>query len=219
MEIKEIYAWRRDELGKEKVKKMRKKGLIPAVLYGAGKTGIPLSVSLREFTKLLHAHGGGNLLLNIRFVDNDNENVRTALIREIQYNPVRDAAIHLDFQEVSMDKEITIRVPVVLTGEAVGVKEQGGIIEMILREIEITCLPSQIPDKVVVDVSALRIGDSILVKDLSLSSELVIKEDPEQAIVTMSSPKAEEEVAPPKEAEVKEPEVLTQKKAETKEEA
>ena len=213
MEVQELTITRREGTGKEVAKRLRREGLVPAVLYGVGT---PQALTLRtlDVLKVIHGRGGSTTLLNLKF-DDGGGGTRTAIIRDMQFDPVTEKVIHVDLQEVSMDRAITVGVPVFPQGEAEGVKEQAGILEMILREVQVSCLPGQIPERITVDVSALKIGDVITVSMLAPLEGVRILNDPGQAVVTVSPPMAEEVVAPAAaapEAQPAEPEVLTERK-------
>jgi len=215
MDIREITVITRDAVGKEAAKRLRREGRLPAVLYG-GEAPLPISLNPRDMQKLLHRHGGGNVLLNVRFEDRPGE-PRPVLIRALQFDPVTERLIHVDLQEISMDREITVRVPVHAVGEAAGVKEQSGILALILREVEAACLPHLIPDRIDVDVSALRIGDVLTVSSLIPPAGVRLLGDPAQAVATVAPPTVEEVAAPAAAAAPAEPEVISEKKAEARE--
>ena len=215
MDIREITVTSREAVGKEAAKRLRRQGRLPAVLYG-GEAPLPVSLNPKDVQKLLHGHGGGNVLLNVRFDDRPGD-PRPALIRALQFDPVTERLIHVDLQEISMDREITVRVPLHAVGEAAGVKEQGGILALILREVEAACLPHLIPDRIDVDVSALRIGDVLTVSSLTPPAGVRLLGDAAQAVVTVAPPTIEEVAAPIAAAAPTEPEVISEKKAEARE--
>ncbi len=213
MEFRELTIKKREATGKQAAKHFRRQGLVPAVLYGGGAPQA-LTVDYREVVKVIQGREGSTTLLNLKFEDGGGT-ARTAIIRDMQYDPVSEKVIHVDLQEVRMDKAITVGVPIFSTGEAEGVKEQSGILEMILREVQVSCLPGLIPEKITVDVSALMIGDVLTVANLAPPEGVRILNDPGQAVVTVSPPMAEEVAAPAAvAAEVvpAEPEVLTERK-------
>jgi large subunit ribosomal protein L25 len=187
-----LKATVREGVGKDNVKKTRMAGMIPAVLYGEGEQPLPLAVDYKEFYPVIRTKARGNVILDLAIEGSDRGECK-AIIREIQYHPVRRDILHVDFQHISMTKEIEVEVPVVVVGEAVGVKSHGGILEHLLREIEVQCLPGNIPDRVTVDVSELEIGDSLQVKHLSLEG-IKILSDPDTSVVTIVAPTVVEEV-------------------------
>ena len=211
MEIRELTVERRDGRGKGAAKRLRREGRVPAILYGAVSEPLPLSVAPKDIQRVLHAHAGGGVLVNLR-LPGETE-ARTAVVRDLQFDPVRDTLVHVDLQAVRMDEEITVEVPIHVAGEAAGVKEQGGILAVLLRTVEVACLPSLIPERVDVDVSALRIHDIATVADLKLPEGVRVTTPASQAVVTVSAPTAEE-VAAPAAAPAAEPEVVTARKPE-----
>ena len=213
MEFRELTIKKREGTGKEVAKRLRREGRVPAVLYG-GSAPETLTVDYRDVVRVIQGRESSTTLLNLKFEDGGGS-ARTAIIRDMQYDPVSEKVIHVDLQEVRMDKAITVGVPVFSTGEAEGVKEHAGILEMILREVQVSCLPGLIPERITVDVSALMIGDVLTVANLTPPEGVRILNDPAQAVVTVSPPMAEEVAAPAAaaaEAVPAEPEVLTERK-------
>jgi len=213
--MEEIFlnAEAREETGRGKVKDLRGKGFIPAVVYAQGQKALPLKVSNSELLRLVHQHRIEGIVINLKVKD-DKHKGRPCLIKEIQYDPVHGNIIHVDFNEISLTKEIKVNVPVVAKGEPVGVKQEGGSLEHILWEIEVECLPTAIPKNIEVDVSQLKIGDSIHIKDLVLPEGVKVVNDPTAIVLSVAAPmKAEEVPAAPVEGEEKaEPEVIKEKK-------
>lgn len=216
MEIREMHVERRQGIGKGQAKRLRRSGVVPAILYGARTEPVPLAIAPRELQRVLGAHTGGGVLVSLRFPDEQGE-TRTAIIRDLQYDPVRETLLHVDLQAVSMDEEITLEVSIRVVGEAAGVKEQSGILALIQRTVEVSCLPALIPERLDVDVSRLRIGDVLTVADLRLPEGVRTLAEPTQALVTVSPPMAEE-VAAPAAPVAAEPEVVTERKPEAEEE-
>jgi large subunit ribosomal protein L25 len=209
MEIRELSAQRRHEFGKSAVRRLRRRGLVPAILYGARSEPIPLAVSPKEVQRTVHAHGGGGVLVHLRLAEETE--ARAAIVRELQFDPVRESLLHVDLQAVRMDEEITVEVPIHVVGEAAGVKEQSGILAVLLRSVEVACLPALIPDRLDADVSGLRIHDVFTVADLRLPEGVRVTTPGTQALVTVSPPMAEEAAAPVAAAPA-EPEVVTERK-------
>ena len=175
-----------------------------------------MSVGAREFDVALRGHKGGNAIVSLSVSGSD----FTALVRDVQYDPVTHQILHLDFQHISLTESIEVSVPIHLTGIAVGVKDGGGILEPITRELEVRCLPTAIPQSIDVDVSALNIGDSIHVRDLNVG-DLQVLTDPETTIATVVPPSVVEE-KPAEEAAAAgtaEPEVIAKGKKEEGEDA
>jgi large subunit ribosomal protein L25 len=216
MELREITIERRKEIGKQVAKRLRRRGLIPAVLYGR-RSSEPITVNPKDILKVAYSHGGSTHLLKLRFAE-DGE-TRTAIIRELQVDPASDEPLHMDLQEVAMDRAITVTAAVHPVGEAVGVKDHQGILGMVLREVQVSCLPGLIPDRIEADVSGLRIGDVLTVASLTPPPGVRILNDPDQAVATVSPPMAEEVAAPAAAAATPvEPEVLTERKPKPEEE-
>jgi large subunit ribosomal protein L25 len=212
MDISELTIRKREGAGKAHAKRLRRAGEVPAVLYG-GAEPVNVAVVPRDIYRLIHGHEGSTQLLSVTFAGSSES--RMAIIRDLQYDPVSEDLIHVDLQEVAMDRPIQVSVAVHHVGEAVGVKETFGILEMILREVQVSCLPGNIPAVLDADVTGLRIGDVLTVKDLKAPEGVRILNDPSQAVATVAPPAVEEAAAPAAVAEVAapaEPEVLTERK-------
>ncbi len=213
MEIRELIIRKREGVGKANAKRLRRAGQVPAILYG-GARPVNVAVAPRDVYRLIHGQEGSTQLLRVSFEGSGES--RMAIIRDLQYDPVSEDLIHADLQEVAMDRPIQVSVAVHHVGEAVGVKETFGILEMILREVQVSCLPGNIPAVLEADVTSLRIGDVLTVKDLKAPDGVRILNDPNQAVATVAPPAAEEVAAPAAAAEVAaapaEPEVLTERK-------
>jgi large subunit ribosomal protein L25 len=212
MAVIALSGQRRERLGKGGARTVRREGKIPAVLYGHGEDPVAVVVGARDFDLALHGHKGANPIVNLAVGAHE----YTALIRSVQYDPVTHDILHLDFQHISLTETIEVRVTVHLTGTPTGVKDGGGILEHILREIEVRCLPTAIPASIDADVSALNIGDSVHVRDLSVPNVTILTEA-DATIATVVPPTvmeekpAEEVVA---ETAAAEPEVITKGKKE-----
>lgn len=217
MAIVELKVKPREQVGKSGVRKIRQAGFVPAVLYGEGDAVQAVAVDSKEFGTVIHTTAGENVILDLKVEGSGTESCK-AIIKEIQYHPVRRDILHVDFQHISMTKKITIRVPVEVTGEAVGVKSRGGILEITNREVEVECLPADIPDRITVDVTALDVGDSLQVKDLQVENALIVS-DPETSVITIVAPTVIEEPKPAAEvAEGEEEEKPAEEAGEEKEE-
>lgn len=213
--MEEIFleAQLREETGRGKVKDLRDKGFIPAVVYAQGKESLALKISHHEFIRLVHQHRIESKVINLKLADDKKEKSKACLVKEIQYDPVHGDIVHVDFNEISLTKAIKVNVPVTAKGEPAGVKQEGGSLEHILWEIEIECLPTNIPKEIEVDVSQLKIGDSIHIKDLTFSPDVKVLNDPSAIVLSVAAPMKEEVVAAPVEGEVaQEPEVIKEKK-------
>lgn len=211
-----LEAESREETGKRKVKDLRLAGFIPAVIYGEKKKTLALKLSRHDFLRLIHQKHVENAIIKLK-IKGDADAARPCMIKEVQHDPVKGDVVHIDFNEINLSKAIKVNVPVVTQGEAAGVKLEGGSLEHILWEVEIECLPTDIPKNIAVDVSALKIGGLIHVKDISFPANLKVLSDLEAVVVTVSAP-MKEEVPVEGEAAKAEPEVLKEKK-ETPEEA
>ena len=175
----------RTEKGKQAAKRLRRRGLIPSVLYGPGEPSLPLAVDRKQLETVLHA-GGRNVIVDLIVDDGANGGIKT-IIKEIQHHPVYGAIIHVDFQHISLSQKVVVEVPVIAVGVARGVKDNGGILEHHLHVLDVECLPTEIPEKIEVDVMALNIGDSIHVRDLlSLEPRIVTEQD--RSIFTVVPP-------------------------------
>jgi len=213
--MEEIFldAQPRAEIGKSKVKDLRKEGFIPAVVYSEGKESLPIKVSHRQLLQLVHQHRLESAVINLKVKDDKKQKARSCLIKEIQYDPVSDDIVHVDFNQISLTKVIKINVPVVAKGEPVGVKQEGGSLEHILWEIEVECLPTDIPKEIEVDVSPLKMGDTIHIKDITFPANVKVLNNPEAIVLSVAAPiKEEVPVAPVEGEEKQEPEVIKEKK-------
>jgi len=191
MAVIPLGGTRRENLGKGGARKARAAGQIPGVLYGHGEEPVPVSVGAREFDLALRGHKGGNPIVNLAVSGGE----YTALIRDVQYDPLTHDILHLDFQHISLTETIEVKVAVHLNGLPIGVKDGGGILETILREIEVRCLPTAIPPSIEVDVSHLNIGDSVHVREISVPNVTILN-DGAETIATVVPPTIMEEKAP-----------------------
>lgn len=213
--MEEIFldAELRGELGRGRAKDLRGKGLIPAVVYAEGKKSVAIKVSNSALLRLIHQRRIEGALINLRIKDDKKHASSSCLIKEIQYDPVHGDIIHVDFNEISLTKAIKVNVPVVAKGEPIGVKQEGGSLEHILWEVEVECLPTNIPKDIEVDVSSLKIGDAIHIKDITAPNGVKILNDPSGIVLSVTAPMKEEvPVAPVEGEEKQEPEVIKEKK-------
>jgi large subunit ribosomal protein L25 len=203
----------REEIGRGKTKGMRDKGFVPAVIYADGKDALSLKLSHRQLVQLVHQHRIEGVIINLNIKDDKKHKSRPCLIKEIQHDPVHGEIVHVDFNQISLTDEIKVNIPIVVKGEAVGVKLEGGSLEHILWELEVECLPVNIPKNIEVDVSSLKLGESIHVKDIIVPSGVKILNDPGSIILSVAAPMKEEAPAEAVEGEEKqEPEVIKEKK-------
>ena len=212
MAMQGLKGERRTGVGKGVARKLRQTGSIPAVYYGRGEEPIALSVVLKDLQEVIERAEGSNVIVDLK-MDGDGAGDKKALIREIQRDPVGGHILHLDLQHISLTERIVVEVPVVLVGTAIGVKDGGGILEHLLREVEVECLPTDIPSKLEVDVSALNIGDSLHVSDLK-ADRVEILTEADRAIATVVPPTVLEEAKPAEEGAATEPELVKDKKEE-----
>ncbi|MGH7681050.1 MAG: 50S ribosomal protein L25 [Candidatus Eiseniibacteriota bacterium] len=215
MAMLSLKSARRSDVGKGVARKLRQDGRIPAVYYGRGEEPMSLVVGLRELEEVIERAEGSNVIVDLK-VEGDAASDRKALIREIQRDPVAGSILHLDLQHISLTERIVVEVPVVLIGTPIGVKDGGGILEHLLREVEVECLPTDIPSKLEVEVSGLIIGDSLHVGDIK-ADRVVIKTEAGRAIAAVVPPTILEEVKPADEAAPAEPELVKEKKDEESE--
>ncbi len=218
MQMQELTIKRRVETGKQVAKRLRRAGVVPAVLYGGARPEA-ITIDPKAVLRIIHGHGGSTQLLTLTFEGGDGS--RMAIIRDLQFDPVSERLLHVDLQEVTADRAITVRVAVHPVGEAAGVKDQKGILNLIIHELDISCLPTLIPERIDADVTALMIGNVLTVAELQAPEGVRILNDPGQAVVTVAPPRAEEVAAPvaPAAATTAEPEVLTERKPKEEESA
>lgn len=213
MEVPVLYAKRRERSGKGVARKIRGEGLIPAVLYGGGEN-IPLALDPRALLKILSA--GENTIFQLN-LDGEATLDRPAIVRDLQMHPLKDTLMHADLYRISMDVEISVAVPIVLEGMSRAVSDVGGVINQLLHEMEIQCLPGLIPHELNVDVSHLGIGDVLHVRDLHVPEGIKILANADEVVASISVRGAEEavpaaaaEVSPAEGAEAAEDETETE---------
>ena len=209
-----LKAEPRTNVGRSAVRKLRARGLIPAVIYGSNKKPQPLQVTARDINAMMSQASGENVLVELEIAGEGSS--RTALVQEVQHSPVGGNIRHVDFHAISMDQMIQAEVPLEATGTAVGVKTFGGLLEQSLRAVAIECLPANLPDRITVDVSQLNIGDSIHVRDIQFPQGVTPKVQLDLTAFSVVAPVVEEEpVAAEAEAVAGAgPEVITEKKEE-----
>jgi large subunit ribosomal protein L25 len=219
LETNLLEAHPREAGTKNEARRVRREGKIPAVVYGAGKDSQPVSVDPRVVTRILNSETGHNTIFDLAF----NGERTKAMIVDWQYEPLKGKLLHIDLKRIAMDRVLKVSVPIFLTGEAEGVKQEGGILEQMLREVEIECLPADIPSHIDVDVSHLTFGKVLRVSDLPHSENVKFLTDVNQPVAHVTSVK-EEVVATPEAAAAEaaaapaEPEVIKKGKQETEEE-
>ena len=219
MKTIELNVERRTTTGKGEARRTRAKGQIPAVVYGAGKPTVPVQVERKELTNVFRAGATENAIFMLKLAGSDQ--TRHAMIRELSRDPVSREPLHIDFVRVRMDAKIKVRVAIEVVGVAKGVKEEGGILDFVTREVEIECLPGNIPQHLPIDVSELSIGDALRVSQIPPIEGVEIVDDPDKVVVHVTHPtrEAEPAVAAAEAApEITEPEVLKKGKVATAEE-
>ena len=219
-----LQAEKREGRGKNDARRLRAQGRIPAVLYGAEKnTAVEIAVDPKMLLRILHSESGVNTLIGLQLDGGDTR----VLVKEYQLDPIDHKLLHADFYQVAMDRTITVTVPIVLKGEAKGVKQQGGIVDFVNRDIEIEVLPGDIPENITVDVSELMLHEGLRVRDLKIEgAKWTAVSEPDTMIVHVVAPKAEEPeptaeaaaVAAAAPAAPAEPEVIKKGKVEKEEE-
>ena len=200
MERLELQATIRNTVGNSPARSLRRSGQVPAVLYGPKTDPILLAVSVKSLENVLKQGNAYQMILNL-VIQNGKKITKSAMIRELQTHPVTGNFIHIDFYEIDMKRKIKVMVPVVTTGQSVGV-EQGGMLNIVRRELELLCLPGDIPEAIEIDISDLDIGDSIHIEEIPLGDDVELPADVNFTVVTVLSPKMEEEVVEEEEAEL-----------------
>jgi large subunit ribosomal protein L25 len=204
----------RTNVGRSAVRKLRARGLIPAVIYGGNDKPQPLQVIARDINAMMSQASGENVLVELEIAGEGAS--RTALVQEVQHSPVGGDIRHVDFHAISMDEMIQAEVPLEATGVAIGVKTFGGLLEQSLRALTIECLPANLPDRIIVDVSQLNIGDSIHVRNIQFPQGVTPKVQPDLTAFSVVAPVIEEVpvAAEAEAAAAAGPEVITEKKEE-----
>ncbi len=183
-----VTAEGRDSRGKNEARRLRAKGSMPAVVYGGPSGATPVTVNPKELTRILNSKTGHNTIFNLG-VNGDSTPV---MIIDWQYDPIKDSLLHVDLKRIDLTKRITVRVPVITQGDPKGVKLQGGIQDVVTREVEIECLPDEIPEQFIVNVSELLIGQSIRAADIPMEGSVKLVSLPDAVITHVISIKAEE---------------------------
>ncbi len=192
-----LEAVKRSGKGKNEARRLRATGQLPAVVYGAQKAGdaiapVQVAVSPKEMMRILHSASGVNTLITLNVTG---ESTQRVLVREFQLDPVTQHLLHADFYRVNLEKKIAVQVPIVLHGEAKGVKQQDGVLEFLHKEIEVECLPTQIPEHIDIDVSDLELGQAIYVKDIAANATWIPLSENDLMLVHIVSAKVVAEPA------------------------
>ncbi len=210
-----IQAEKRESFGKNANRRLRKAGRVPAILYGGPGASVPLALEKKDVVRILKTESRENTLFKIGFGDE----TRDAMIRELQIDPVSDELIHADLVQIAMDKIIRVTVPIVPKGEAVGVKTEGGFVDFVTREVEVDCLPKDIPERIEIDISGLHLHQSVKIEAVPPPEGVRFVNEPGTVLVLISLPHKEEEAVAgekPEEAlaeEGKEPELIKKERA------
>lgn len=189
MDILNLEVERRTGKGKGAARRLRRNGRVPAVVYGIREPA-SLAVSPKELERVLATRAGANVIVQLN-VAGDAKGERPVLIKDLQRDPMKGRILHADFLEIRMDRKIGVSVPIVLRGEAPGIK-QGGVLSQLLRELEVECLPIAIPEEIAVDVSGVNLNGVVHVRDIALPEGVDLMTDPEEPILTVAAPQEEE---------------------------
>ncbi len=190
MEAIELKTRVRQGLGKNAARALRREGKLPAVLYGPDTEPLLLSVDTHELELAVKSGPSGQLLLRL-VIENGERTTRLAMIKELQRHPLSREPLHVDFYEISMDRKISVKVPVVTTGESRGVA-MGGMLQIIRHELEVECLPDRIPENIEIDITELDVGDSVHLQEIPLDDGVEFPADANFTVLTILSPKKEE---------------------------
>jgi large subunit ribosomal protein L25 len=213
-EIFTVEAEAREMFGKNAARRLRHSGRIPAVVYGGGGPSVPVTVDPNAIIRILHSEAGHNAIFTLQIPEKAPARV---MLRDWQWEPIKGGLMHVDMVRIARDEKLRVRIPIRITGEAQGVKIQGGVLEFILREVEVECLPDNIPEHITVDVTDLVIGRQLRVSDLPVAASVKVVAEPGRVVAHVVAPKAE--AAPAAEAvEVEatpaEPELIRKRKPE-----
>jgi large subunit ribosomal protein L25 len=210
----------RESTGKDACKHLRRDGKIPAVVYKEGKKALSVQVESKDLWHVLHTDAGENAIITMD-ISGDKATKKTVIVQETQHDPLNDKFLHVDFHEISMKEALKVKVPIHLKGEAIGVTEESGILNQIIWEIEVECLPTSIPERIEIIVEELKIGDAVHIQEVTPPEGVKILGDPEDVVVTVTPPQAEEEeeAVEGEEEAGTEPELIKKGKKEEEEEA
>ena len=211
----ELAAQIRDHFGTRKLKSIRRQDFVPGIVYGGKeKKSTSVQIDRRAYERIMRQHHGQNVIFHLNVMEGDKKlRDYSAIVREEQHEPVSFRLVHLDFQSISLTEEIEVKVRIEAKGDPIGVKQDGGSLDQPLWELDVICLPTNIPDKIEIEVSHLKIGDAVHVKDIKLPAGVKTKHDAEAMVVSVVPPMKEETAAPVEGQEaLTEPEVLKEKK-------
>ena len=208
----------RKEVGKRAAKDLRNKALVPANVYKGGKDALNLQIALTDLRDVLRTKAGENVIITLAISGEGNVKDKTVLIKEIQREPIKSGILHVDFNEISLTEMLKVNVPLASRGEPVGVKIDGGILEHVMWELQVECLPTAIPEKIEIDVTNLKIGDAVYVKDIAVPEGVKVLNDPGLITMILKAPKVEAPKVEVAEGGPEEPELIRKKKEEEAEE-
>jgi large subunit ribosomal protein L25 len=208
-----LKAETRSGTGKKVAKDLRNKGLIPANVYKSGKAATNLQVSVSDLNSIIHTKAGENVIITLKISGAEAAKDKTVVIKELQREPIKNQILHVDFNEISLTEALKVNVPLVSKGEPVGVKVDSGILEHIIRELQVECLPTDIPEKIEVDVSNMKINETIHIKDIVAPEGVKILNDADLIAMIVKPPKVEKPAEELAEGAV-EPELIRKKKEE-----
>lgn len=214
-----VAAQFRETRGKNEARRLRARGMVPAVLYGAGREAVAIAADPKTLLRILHSPTGHNTIFDVAIEGGE---TTPAMIVDWQFEPVKDRLLHVDLKRIDMTKRLRVSVPVQAAGEAKGVKQQGGLLEIVTREIEIECLPDEIPEHFTVDVTELMIGQALRASDVPLTGSMKLMSSPDSVIahvIALRREAAQAAEAAPAEAGAAEPEVIKKGKKEEEGEA
>lgn len=215
MEFVDLHAGLREGKGKGLNKKLREEGLVPSVVYKKGEDTVSLKIDKKDLFKALHTDAGENVIIKLHIDAAKKRKERTVIVKEVQRDPVKDRLLHVDFQEISLTETLKVKVPITGKGEAIGVKQEEGVLQQVLWEVEVECLPTNIPEKIEINISNLKIGEAIHIKAIPAPEGVKILDDPEGVVFSVEhQKKVEDVIAAPAEGEIQEPEVIKEKKPE-----
>jgi large subunit ribosomal protein L25 len=197
LEKVELEAKQREKTGRAHSRRARIAGMLPATVYGQGMDSLSIEVNTKQFAKIITSKAGHNIIITLKISGDGKVQNIPVLAHEILTDAIKDNLVHVDFYKINMEEEIKIKVPVILHGESTGVKLDGGILVQGLREVEVKCLPINIPDKFELDVTPLKIGGGLHVSDLKTEKGVTVVTAPTEILVTISAPAKEEEVVAP----------------------
>jgi len=183
----------RTDVGKNESRRMRATGRVPGVVYGGDRPAVSIAVDQRSVLEILRSETGENTLFTLKLEGTDSK--RVVMIRDYQRDPVKGKLLHVDFVRVDLTKAIEVQVPVHVIGTSVGVKLEGGLLDHVIREVSVSCLPADIPESLELDVSEVHVGQHLSVRDIKVTDKIKILDDPDQTVVVVAMPKAEEVAA------------------------